>query len=351
MHANPRQQIGEALTGDVLEIGPGSNPFPAGPAAKVIYADRSVEGGRDSNWPELIGHPVGIDADFDINLDVDALSPFADESFDAVVASHVIEHLANPIRAIVEFERVLRPGGKLVLIVPDRTLTFDSVRVPTELSHLLQEFRNGVTDVDEAHIIEFCEAIYRQPPIHPAIVREWHNPARIDDALVALHRRRSIHVHCWSPEEFASLIAGSLAHGLMSWKLCSVYFEENNPGGGEFGVVLERVPHDTPESLCRQFVQDWVACLFAGPSSDVRRVALFQRVICRDLGRMEHFNEVISLPSFVLAEKLAAATSELNNIANSVAEKARIVDAMTKSTSWRITAPLRKVVTAVRGLR
>jgi len=42
--------------------------------------------------------------------------PFRDESFDAVVCRHVIWTLPNPKRAIEEWYRVLRDGGKVVII-------------------------------------------------------------------------------------------------------------------------------------------------------------------------------------------------------------------------------------------
>src|SRR3954454_16932756 len=43
--------------------------------------------------------------------------PFADASFDAVVGNLAVMHLARPERAVVEFARVLRPGGRLALTV------------------------------------------------------------------------------------------------------------------------------------------------------------------------------------------------------------------------------------------
>jgi ubiquinone/menaquinone biosynthesis C-methylase UbiE len=40
--------------------------------------------------------------------------PFADESFDAVIFAHVLEHLADPVAALREMVRVLKPGAPLV---------------------------------------------------------------------------------------------------------------------------------------------------------------------------------------------------------------------------------------------
>lgn len=42
--------------------------------------------------------------------------PYADESFDLVLAAHVLEHLPDPEHAASELVRVLRPGGTAVII-------------------------------------------------------------------------------------------------------------------------------------------------------------------------------------------------------------------------------------------
>ena len=39
---------------------------------------------------------------------------YADASFDIVIAAHVLEHLPNPVAALAEMRRVLRPGGWVV---------------------------------------------------------------------------------------------------------------------------------------------------------------------------------------------------------------------------------------------
>lgn len=45
--------------------------------------------------------------------------PFADESFDLVFSEYVFEHLADPASALAEIDRVLQPGGEVIILVPN----------------------------------------------------------------------------------------------------------------------------------------------------------------------------------------------------------------------------------------
>jgi ubiquinone/menaquinone biosynthesis C-methylase UbiE len=49
--------------------------------------------------------------------------PYADASFDAVVSGWVLEHLPDPRPGLRELARVLRSGGKLLLLATEDTLT------------------------------------------------------------------------------------------------------------------------------------------------------------------------------------------------------------------------------------
>ncbi len=44
---------------------------------------------------------------------------YDDATFDAVIMSHVIEHLHDPISVVKECHRILKPGGRLVLLTPN----------------------------------------------------------------------------------------------------------------------------------------------------------------------------------------------------------------------------------------
>lgn len=53
--------------------------------------------------------------------DIAAL-PYASESFDFVMCAHALEHLAEPEKALAEMHRVLKPGGRLLLVTTRKSL-------------------------------------------------------------------------------------------------------------------------------------------------------------------------------------------------------------------------------------
>ncbi len=83
---------------------------------------------------------IGIDrnpaSQADVLCDLDRFPyPFRDASFDRVRAVHVIEHVADVLRTMEEFHRLLRPGGRLYVVTPHYT-DFSSFCDPTHRWHL-----------------------------------------------------------------------------------------------------------------------------------------------------------------------------------------------------------------------
>lgn len=67
----------------------------------------------------------------DVRADLGAL-PFGDGRFDAVICSHVLEHVEDDGRALGEIARVLAPGGWALLLVPvdrDRAETYEDASI------------------------------------------------------------------------------------------------------------------------------------------------------------------------------------------------------------------------------
>jgi SAM-dependent methyltransferase len=112
------------------------------------------------------------------NIFVDAsdLSCIADQSYDFVLSSHNLEHFANPVKALHEWKRVTRPGGGLILVLPNHLRTFDHRRSPTTVDHMFEDFRRGTAEDDLFHLPEIMEK--HDFSIHPG-------PGSVED----FHRR------------------------------------------------------------------------------------------------------------------------------------------------------------------
>lgn len=58
----------------------------------------------------------------DIVSDIASI-PMEDASVDAILCTEVLEHIPNPLDALKEFSRMLKPGGKLILTAPFLSFT------------------------------------------------------------------------------------------------------------------------------------------------------------------------------------------------------------------------------------
>lgn len=83
-----------------------------------------------------------------------ALHGVADGAYDFLLSSHCLEHVANPLAALAEWRRVVRPGGQLVLLLPDPARTFDHRRPVTTLAHLREDRERGTGEDDLTHLGE-----------------------------------------------------------------------------------------------------------------------------------------------------------------------------------------------------
>ena len=93
-----------AATGQLLDVGCGSMPYRAAVLdTGASYTGLDIE--ARTNGVEFIGSAT------DMHL-------VADASFDTVLCSEVLEHVAEPRVALAEMARVLRNDGKVILTVP-----------------------------------------------------------------------------------------------------------------------------------------------------------------------------------------------------------------------------------------
>jgi SAM-dependent methyltransferase len=100
------QSVRHLFLGTVLDLGCGTKPY------------RKMIDGGVSRWVglDLPITPSGRSAAnvFGSGLDL----PFGTATFDTVLSTQVLEHVARPAALILEAQRVLKPGGHLVLTAP-----------------------------------------------------------------------------------------------------------------------------------------------------------------------------------------------------------------------------------------
>lgn len=109
-----------------------------------------------SHSPEFIFSPFQR-AGRTFVCDGSQLDPIDDAAYDFVLSSHNLEHFANPVKALMEWKRVLRPGGALILVLPDYRKTFDARRRPTAVAHMMEDFRADIGEDDLTHLPEILE--------------------------------------------------------------------------------------------------------------------------------------------------------------------------------------------------
>ena len=125
--------------------------------------------------------------------------PLPDGSQDFVLSSHVFEHFPNPIKALLEWDRLIRPGGIIFMIVPHKERTFDKNNERTQLQHLIEDFVNNNHES---------------------------------------HGDPNGHDHCWITEDILELISW-MNEKLVKWQIVEVQDVDDKVGNG-FTIVIRK---------------------------------------------------------------------------------------------------------------
>jgi uncharacterized protein YbaR (Trm112 family) len=178
---------------------------------------------------------------------------FKPESLDFVIGSHLLEHLPDPLGALRCWYEVLRPGGALLLLVPDPSTCPDRHRAVTPLEHLIADHEDPSAARDFQHYCEWA--------------RFWNNcqESGIEDRARDLAARGySIHYHVWSAGALHELFACLREKYHCSWE----------------GVVAPKAP--TPEGFVGLWRKPCGARRFRPwrNASDPLRTSLFALLAC-----------------------------------------------------------------------
>lgn len=122
--------------------------------------------------PGSIGIDRNVNTKADAIVDLDRFPyPFRDNSFDALQAVHVIEHVADVVRAMEEFHRLVRPGGEVFLATPHYT-DFSSFCDPTHRWHL-NSFSLRYFGPDNAGYGYYSKARFEETSVRVKLLALW----------------------------------------------------------------------------------------------------------------------------------------------------------------------------------
>ncbi len=180
------------IRGEGIEIGALHSPLPLPKRAIVRYVDRMSVTDLRRQYPELNALPL---IEVDILDDGESIKSIAAASVDFVVASHLIEHIQDPIGALQNWLRVIKPNGILYLGVPHKEHTFDKDRSATKLEHLIRDHEEGPAWSRLGHFEEWVRLVDHTP--------EERVEAEVKRILAMDY---SIHYHVWTELEFLELL-------------------------------------------------------------------------------------------------------------------------------------------------
>jgi SAM-dependent methyltransferase len=128
-----------------LEIGPLAAPRVRKDQGEIVYVDHTDGEGLRRKYADnsVLKDYLDqiVDIDYVIGDGQGIHEALADQApFDYVIASHLIEHIPDPVTWLSDIASLLRPSGILSLVIPDKRFTFDINRRTTEIAELVDGY-------------------------------------------------------------------------------------------------------------------------------------------------------------------------------------------------------------------
>jgi hypothetical protein len=227
-----------------LEIGPSFRPVaPKKSGYNVKIIDHLDQNGLRQKYQDH-NHKLDLDAieEVDYIWSGEPLSEIIKETFDWIIASHVIEHTPDLIGFLNQCELLLDQGGILSLAVPDKRYCFDYNRELTSISKIIDSRGNKVHS--PGTVAEyFLKVVSKDGQI------AWDNDSKgnfqnvhsVQDAIKEMQQAQSgiyVDVHAWvfTPDSLQIILHDLYSLGLINMKIKKIW----DTVGHEFFMTLEK---------------------------------------------------------------------------------------------------------------
>jgi SAM-dependent methyltransferase len=128
------------------------------------------------------------------------LKMIQDSSYDCVLAANCLEHIANPLKALAEWKRVLKEEGLLLLVLPHKVGTFDWRRSTTSIDHMIDDYERGVGEDDMTHLAEIL-ALHDLKKDKPA-----GSAAQFRERCLKNYSNRALHHHVFETRTALAMV-------------------------------------------------------------------------------------------------------------------------------------------------
>lgn len=239
-----------------IEVGALNRPIVTRADGDILYADHLPTEGLRKKYAEHpnINHngfadlvPVSIVTGRGILSDVVG----AEDKFDYIIASHVLEHIADPIGWLGGCTKILKESGIIFLALPDRRFTFDRLRADTTTGELLANYHSRAGFPTPSQVFEYnARSIYCGPD---DVRRIWKgepiNPAGLDTSRLREALRLEFDVACnstyldchcstFTPHSFSKILYELILLDIISVEVVTI--EPTREKEAEFFAVLRK---------------------------------------------------------------------------------------------------------------
>jgi 2-polyprenyl-3-methyl-5-hydroxy-6-metoxy-1,4-benzoquinol methylase/Skp family chaperone for outer membrane proteins len=298
----------------VLELGTGP-----GTVTRILHAKGCKVTGVEMDPDTLATCAPFCERTLQANLE-DPLwaSPLAGETFDAIICADVLEHLRDPRPLLNQLHGFLKPGGSVLMSLPNAShLTV----VASLLGGRFPYQKNGL--LDHTHLKfygrEDLDALLRECGL---LWQHWHT-VQVDPAQAEL----KAYWHLLN-EETQTFLKAKCADG-------------------EVYQHVVRAQPATEAAHLQKLVNERVELIQAHKA---KLLELNHQLAAQDIASQAERHAALAQQQALVAQEkntqatLAWTESQLQNHKQSIQELQAEIEALKQSTSWRITAPLRKLL-------
>ncbi len=323
-----------------LEVGPLFNPIVTRDMGQIYYIDHATTAELQVKYahdPNVDIHKI-VDVDYVWGKETLPELVGKNTPFDYLVASHVVEHVPDFIGWLQEIHAVLKVGGILSLIIPDKRYCFDYDRQPTQVADVVEAFLLHSRKPSPRQVFEhFTSAVTYDGNIvwdsstlvDSQKLQRIHSPQDAWElAQRSLFTDQYIDAHCWvfTPQFFFDLLRSLIQMNLLGFKVEQFY----ETTGCEFYVSLKTL--------------------------DLQKMSVSDRQSLQLASLPSHFEAtdsppLIPLPScetHLTPQQIQKLQRKTDNQANKIQrltlrleEAQQQINTLQNSRSWKITAPLR----------